>query len=592
MHPIDWAIIGGYLLLITGIGLAFIKRASGSVADFFVSGRSLPWWIAGTSLVATSFAADTPLFVCGVVAEKGIAGNWLWWSQAVAWGLAVVFFARFWRRSGIVTDAEFIELRYGGRSGTFLRGFKAIYTSVIFSTATIAWVMLAMQKIVSATMAEPAWVSDWENSLAAWLGWSEGSIDLWKWLVLLALFGVAAAYTALSGSWGIVITDLVQLAFAMGASVAFAIYALKQVGGMDALQEKLLAMYGAERTENLFAFLPQVDSPWMPLTTFIIYLGVLWWTDCGGFAAQRMFSTRTEKDAVLTAAWYSILHFAVRPWPWIVVALVAMVYYPALEDPESGYPKLIMELLPVGFKGLVLASLVAAFTSTVDTHLNWNASYFVTDVYRRFIRPEASEKQCVRVSRWAVLVYALMAIVIAYYMNSIQRMVLLLFNLQVGIGLVLMVRWFWWRVNAWSEISAMVASFVITLSLRQFTDLSEAHRIAITALACPVVWVTVTLLTRPPDLERLETFYRKVRPIHSFWGPIAARCPDVARDRGGASGVALWLLGTGGLYAMVLAIGKAVVGAWNEAGLIALLAVLLAAACAWIYRATHVRLTA
>jgi Na+/proline symporter len=590
LHAIDWAIVAGYILLISAIGLAFIKRASGSVADFFVSGRNLPWWMAGTSLVATSFAADTPLFVCGVIASKGIAGNWLWWNQAVAWGLAVVFFAKLWRRSGIVTDAEFIELRYGGRSGAFLRGFKALFTSLIFSTCTVAWVMLAMQKIVSSTLAEPAWVIRWESQVAAFFGWPAESVDLWKWIVLLALFGVATAYTAVSGSWGIVITDLIQLAFALGASFAFAFYALDHVGGMASLKTQLVTIYGDERTASLFSFFPKADSPWMPLTTFAVYLGILWWGDCGGFAAQKMFSTRTERDSVLTAAWYSILHFAVRPWPWIIVALVAMVQYPTLVDRESGYPKLMMELLPVGFRGIMVASLVAAFTSTVDTHLNWNASYFVTDVYRRFLRPEATEKQCVRMSRWSVLVYAALAIVIAYYMNTIESMVILLFNFQAGIGSVLMLRWFWWRINAWSEISAMISSFVVTTGVTQFTHLNPIQCIVVTAVVCNAVWITVTLLTSPPDTARLESFYRRVRPSRLGWRPVALRCPETRSDRGQSAGIALWLLGTSCLYAVMFLIGKSMVRQFNQAALAGVVAVALGAACIFIYRRAHVRI--
>lgn len=558
MHPLDWSIIGAYLIFVTVVGLLFIRRASGSVAEFFVAGRNLPWWLAGTSLVATAFAADTPLAITGIVAEKGIAGNWLWWNQVVAWALGVVFFARLWRRSGIITDAEFIELRYGGRSGAFLRGFKAVYTSVIFSTYTLAWVMLAMQKIVSATIQEPGWIASLEQSLESGFGVSAGTVDLWKWTVLIALFFVATLYTVLSGFWGIVVTDLIQFVIAMLGSVLFAVYAVDAVGGMASLKTQLVAQFGAERSENIVSFLPGLHSPWMPVTTFVIYLSVLWWSDCGGFAAQRLFSTRSEKDAILTTVWFSVANFVLRPWPWIVVALVTLVYYPDLADRESGYPRLIMDILPVGLRGLLIASLLAAFMSTVDTHLNWNASYFVNDIYKRFWKPQANEAQCIRVSRLSTLGFAALAIVIAYTMTSIKDAWIVLLNLQAGIGLVQMMRWFWWRVNAWSEISAMITSLVTTTALLHLTGWTPAERILATVLVTTPIWVAVTYLTSPVDWSVLEAFYRKVRPASWLWGSIAKRCPEVPRGEGAGRSLAGWLLGALGLYAAMFAVGKLV----------------------------------
>ena len=583
MHWLDWAIIAAYMLFVTAVGLVFIRRASGSISEFFVAGRNLPWWLAGTSLVATSFAADTPLAITGIVADKGIAGNWLWWNQVIAWSLAVVFFARLWRRSGILTDAEFIELRYGGRSGAFLRGFKAVYTSVIFSTYTLAWVMLAMQKIVSVAIQEPAWMAGWEQSIESGLGFAPGSVDLWKWTVLIALFLVATLYTVLSGFWGIVVTDLIQFVIAIFASILFAVYAVDAVGGMASLKAQLVEQFGVERSENLFSFLPALDSKWMPVTTFVIYLSVLWWGDCGGFAAQRMFSTRSEKDSVLTAVWYSVACFVIRPWPWIVVALVTLIYYPTLTDREAGYPMLMMEILPVGLRGLMIASLLAAFMSTVDTHLNWNASYFVNDVYKRFWKPKASEAQCVRVSRVSTLAFAALAIIIAYTMTSIKDAWLVLFNLQAGIGLVQMLRWFWWRVNAWSEISAMVASLIVTTALAHLTDWGAAERIVVTVLICTPIWVAVTYLTSPAEWLVLEAFYRKVRPGTSLWGPVNARCPDTPAARTSARTVFSWLLGAGAIYAAMFAAGKFVVREYTSSALALAACLVFGGLVAWLY---------
>lgn len=565
MHWADWAIIAGYILAVTFIGLLFIRRASGSVAEYFVAGRNLPWWLAGTSLVATSFAADTPLFVAGLIATRGIAGNWVWWNQVMIWALAVVFFARLWRRAQVITDAEFIELRYAGRVAAFLRGFKALYTSVIFSTCTVAWVMLAMQKIVSVTIAEPAWVRSLQGGLERTLGIEPGVIDLWKWIVLIGLFLVATLYTALSGFWGIVVTDLFQFLVALVGSVVFALLALNSVGGMESLRERLLTEYGTERFDNIFSFMPAVDSPWMPVSAFLVYITMVWWGDCGGFVAQRLFSTRTERDSVLASIWYSVAHFALRPWPWIVVGLVAMLYYPGAEDPESGYPRLIMQILPVGVRGLLVASLLAAFMSTVDTHLNWNASYFVSDVYKRFLAPDADERRCVRMSRISVGVFALLAIVVAYNMTSIESAVLTLFNLQAGIGLVLILRWFWWRINAWSELSSMIASLLITTALPVISDRyglgwTPSTRIAITVALVTPVWVTVTLLTSPVRAEHLDAFYRRVRPVSAFWGPVAGRCRDVRADLDLGRTMIGWLAGATALFSVLFAIGKLVVG--------------------------------
>lgn len=570
MQWVDWSMIVAYVVVVTLIGFYFVRHAKNSVAEYFVAGRSLPWWVAGTSLIAASFAADTPLFVTGLIATKGIAGNWLWWNQVVAWALAIVFFARLWRRAGLITDAEFIEFRYGGRTGAFLRGFRAFYASVILSTCTIAWVMLAMQKIVNATIAAPEWANALQSHLESGLGVARGSVDVWKWTVLIGLFLISTCYTALAGFWGIVVVDLVKFVVAMVGSILFAVYALDYIGGMENLRAQLLTEFGAERSENIFSFFPAFDSPWMPVSTFAVFLSVLWWGDCNGFAAQRMFSTRTEKDSTLAAVWYSIAHFALRTWPWVIVGLVALATYPNLEDPESGYPKLMVEILPAGVRGLVVASLFAAFISTVNTHLNWNASYAVNDIYKRFIAPAASEAACVRMSRISVLLFAALAIVVAYFMTSIESGVLILFNLQVGIGMVLMLRWFWWRINAWSEISAMVASVIVTSALPLISsyfglDWSAATRILITVLVVTPIWLIATFVTSPVDEKTLEAFYRRVHPISTFWKPIAARCPDVVHDESIRQALVGWLAGAVGVLSFSFSIGKLVLLEYGEA---------------------------
>lgn len=572
MHWLDWSIIGIYIAFTTIIGLLFTRRAGGNVAEYFVAGRNLPWWLAGTSLAATSFAADTPLFVAGLITTMGIAGNWLWWNQVFAWALAIVFFAPLWRRSGVITDAEFIEIRYGGRTAALLRGFRAFYMSFIYSTFTVAWVMLAMQKIVQATIAPPAWAEGLQQYTERALGFESGSVDVWKWTVLLGLFLVATLYTTLSGLWGIVVTDLIQFAIAMGGAILFAAYAVDSVGGIAELRSKLLAEYGPERVENIYSFFPAMDSPWMPVATFLVYLSVPWWGDCNGFAAQRMFSTRSERDSRLAVIWYSVAHFVLRPWPWILVGMVAMVYYPHLEDPESGYPKLLMAILPLGMKGVLIASLLAAFMSTVDTHLNWNASYLVMDIYKRFIAPDANEAQCVRISRCAVVGFAALAIVFAYFMTSIKQAVVILFGLQSGINLVMMLRWFWWRINAWSEISAMIASLLVTITLqiggKYFGfHLSDIATILLPVLVTTPIWISVTLLTQPVAPEHLERFYREIRPPSTFWRPIAARCPEHGIREPIGRILFRWLTSALCIYASMFAIGKMLLMEWGDAAI-------------------------
>ena len=573
MAPIDWAIIGLYVVLITTVGLLFVKKASGSVAEFFVAGRNLPWWIAGTSLIATSFACDTPLAVTKLVAEKGIAGNWLWWNQIVVWILAMVFFAKLWRRSGLVTDAEFIELRYGGGAGAVLRGFKAFYSSVIISTYTLAWVMLAMQKIVSATMETPQWVLHWQASLEATFGLAPGSIVLWKTLVLVVLFLITTLYTTVSGVWGIMITDLIQMTVKLAGAIMLAVFAVYSVGGIGALHTQLVDRFGQQGAGDVVSFLPPAvmdllhghaprESTWMPLSTFAIFLGVLWWGDCGGFVAQKMFSTRSDRDSTLAAIWYSFVHFAIRPWPWVVVALVGLVRYSQMDDWEMAYPRMMVELLPIGLRGLMLAALLAAFMSTVSTQLNWSASYYVNDAYKRFLRPNATERQCVFQSRVATVGFAALAIIVAYFMKSVADAWLFLFNVQAGVGLVLMGRWFWWRVNVWSELSAMVASLITAPAIIKINDYfklgwSGAFCILITAGLCTTVWLLVTWLTPPSSDEKLDAFYRRVRPP-GYWGPVARRCRELRPEGLALTTVIAWLAGVVALCSGMFAIGKLV----------------------------------
>ena len=442
---IDWVIIVGYILFALGLGIYYARRAGRNIDEFFISGRNLPWWLAGTSMVATTFAADTPLAVTGLVVNEGIAGNWLWWNMVLSGMLATFLFSRLWRRAEILTDVELTELRYSGRSASLLRGFRALYIGLPINCITMGWVILAMQKIMVLTFDLPDTAS-------------------WKVLVVLACMLIAGIYCALSGFWGVVMTDLVQFCMAMIGSIALAIIAVSKIGGIHALKTKLAEVHGPEHT--ILNFLPDLSAGEMAILTFGVYLGVQWWASNGvdgsGYIAQRMFAAKDERHTLLATLWFNIAHYTLRPWPWILVALVSMVVYPNLADAETGYPMLMLEYLPAGLLGLMMTAFLAAFMSTIDTHLNWGASYLVNDFYKRFFKPVADDNHYVVVSRISVVLIMVIAGVISLFMDSIAGAWKFLIALNAGIGLVQILRWYWWRINAWSEIAAMVASAVVS----------------------------------------------------------------------------------------------------------------------------------
>jgi SSS family solute:Na+ symporter len=566
----DWLVIAGYFVLAAGIGLALAGRGGRSLSDYFVSGRSLPWWLAGTSMVATTFAADTPLAVTGMVAENGVAGNWLWWNMVMSGILTVFFYARLWRRAEVLTDAEFAEIRYAGRPAAFLRGFRGLYLALPINMIIMGWVNLAMVKILDVTLGLNPWVS------------------------LFVLFIVTAFYSALSGLWGVVVTDFVQFGVAIAGSTTLAVYAIGAVGGMDGLRAGLAARYGD--AEPVLAFFPAQDAAWMPAITLFVYLGVQWWAAWypgaepggGGFVAQRIFSARTERDGVLATLWFNVAHYAVRPWPWILTALATLVLYPDLEDPSTGYVRAIVDLLPSPLKGLLLASFAAAYMSTISTQLNWGASYLVNDVYLRFMNPQADERRRVRVSQAAtVLLFALSAIV-TMNLSSIEGAWRLLLALGAGTGLVYILRWYWWRINAWSEISAMVASLVLSLLLQGpfGFDAGTPREFALlmlwTVAGSTVVWVGATYLTAPVPEPVLVSFYRRVRPGGPGWRRIS-EAAGFGREAvsGGALNWTNWVAGVVAVYATLFGTGRLLFGEVVPGVLLLLLAV---AAFAWIAR--------
>ena len=572
LAPIDWAILALYFLISLAIGLLFTRRASGSMAEFFVSGRNLPWWLAGTSMVATSFSVDTPLVVTGWVRTGGIQANWVWWCLAIGGMLATFFFAKLWRRSEVMTDVEFTEHRYAGRSASFLRGFRAIYLTLYANGLAMGWTSLAMLKVFGEVFAVGK-----------------------EWALAVSV-AITLLYAVLAGLWGVVVTDLFQFVWAMAGAVLLAAFAVDAAGGLPALLEALRAGGAAAATApaDPLSFLPPAHGPgdfWAsPLAAFAVLVTVQWWSnknaDGGSVVVQRMAASRDERHALLATLWFQVANYALRPWPWILAGLASLVLYPGLEDPESAYPRMMVDLLPPGLRGMMLASLVAAFMSTIVTHINLSAAYLVNDVYRRFLVRGAGERHYVNAGRAASVLAVLVGGAIAYFATSISQLFYFLLEFGAGIGLVYLARWFWWRVNAWSEIAAMAASSCLTLALRGSPFLGGPsftfpQVVLLNVVGSLVVWVAVTLLTPPTPMDRLEAFYRRVRPP-GWWGPVRARLgAEAGPPRGFGRPLLLWAVGTVFVYAALFGTGKLLLLSFGPGLLLLGIAVVSGA---WLWR--------
>ena len=569
---IDWAVIVLYFVASLAVGLLYSRRASGSSDEFFLSGRSIPWWLAGTSMVATTFAADTPLAVTGLTVKYGIAGNWLWWSFVMSGILTVVFYAKLWRRAGVMTDAEFAEIRYSGRPAAFLRAFRACYLALAVNAIIIGWVTAAMVKILGLTL------------------------GVGKTEAIIALFVITGLYSALSGLWGVIVTDFFQFVLAMTGCIVLAFFALGTVDGMSGL---LATLHQRFPDDAPLRVIPSLDSAWMPALTFFVYLAVNWWASWypgaepggGGYVAQRIMSTKNERHAILAALWFNIAHYALRPWPWIIVALVSMVKYPGLADPETGYVKVMVDVLPPFWRGFLLAAFFAAYMSTLSTQLNWGASYLVNDVYRRFWMRGQSERHYANAGRVATLVMMVVSGVVTYYIGSVEGAWKFLLALGAGTGLVYLLRWYWWRINAWSEVSAMATAFVVSLAA-QAAGLSAddprgfAWLLLVTTAATTVVWLAVTYSTAPEPPDTLRAFYARAHPGGPGWRAVSATA-DADAEIGG--GLLKWAVGCVVVYLGLFGIGAFVLGrVWQ--GAVAL--VIAVALTAWLAGATETRLAA
>ncbi|MCX7973663.1 MAG: Na+:solute symporter [Candidatus Aminicenantes bacterium] len=559
----DFIIIGVYLLISLGLGIYFRRLATRSVSDFFVSGRNIPWWLAGTSMVATTFAADTPLAVTGIVARNGVAGNWIWWSMAFSGLLTVFFFARLWRRSQVLTDVEFVAIRYSGAPARFLRGFRAFYLGLLVNIIVMGWVNLAMVKIFMLLFG----ISKFQATL-----------------LTLGVMLITAVISTLAGLWGVLVTDFFQFLLMMSMVIILAVYAVQSVGGMSNLtfQINLINQKSGE-TGSLLSFWPAINSTWMPWLTLFVYLFVNWWASWypgaepggGGFIAQRILCARDERHSLLATLWFNLAHYALRPWPWILVALVAMVKFQGdpsfTADPESGYIRIMLLTLPGLFRGLMVAGFLAAYMSTIATELNWGASYLINDLYRPFMARQKSERHYVIASQLATMILMILASLVCFFMQSIAEAWKFLIALGAGTGLVYLLRWFWWRINAWSEISAMAAAFISSLTYQRLFGWQEsrpldfAYLVLATTATTTIIWLTTTLLTRPESQEILLNFYRRIRPAPTFWRPIAQLAPEVVPDKYVLRNFIDWLMGVAMIYALLFGLGHLLFSRWIEA---------------------------
>jgi solute:Na+ symporter, SSS family len=618
LNATDWLVIAGYLLINLLIGFYYRRRSGGNTAEFFVSGRNVSWWLAGTSMVATTFAADTPLFVSGVIATQGIAGNWIWWSSCLSGLLTVFFFARYWRRAEVLTDVELTEIRYGGRPAAFLRGFKAVYLGLLMNCLILGWVTNAMVSIITVLLGPlipEGKVVELSLGSTTLLHYTLGSPNHTALLIcIFILIPFTGIYTSIGGLWGVLVTDLFQFILKMGMVIVLAWVAVVKIGGMHALRLQLQLVGDAARrsgvqTSDPLAFLPDFHLGWttsalwtLPLLTFFTYMGVQWWSAWypgaepggGGYVAQRMFCARDEKNSLGATLWFNIAHYALRPWPWIITGLVALAVYspngglhpnPAFAaDPQQGYVMVLRDYLPSALRGVMIAAFLAAFMSTLGTQLNWGVSYLVNDFYRRFLVREKTEQHYVAIGRLFTILLVLASGYVAGSLHSVAEGWKILLRVGIGTGAVYILRWYWWRINAWSEIVAMIAAAAVTVIIERWAAFSGSEPVVfaksalLTAGCATVAWVLATFLTPAESEEKLLAFYRRVRPSVHGWKKIARLAPEVAEVRDLGRNALDWLMGCLMIYCSLFGIGKLVFGEW----LAGVLLLAVAAVSGWV----------
>jgi len=553
MEILDYIIVLVYFIISFSIAFYYYKRAGKDTNEFFLSGRNLPWYLAGLSMVATTFAADTPLAVTELVARNGIAGNWLWWNFAFGGMLTVFLFSRLWRRAGLVTEAEFAEMRYSGKPARFLRGFRAVYLGLIMNIIIIGWVNKAMISI-----------------LTGFFGIDESVVFIY----VFAVMAIVAIYSALSGLWGVVITDAFQFFMAMTGCIILAIIVVNspEIGGIGELQNKL--------PQTVFNFFPSISNSAdvsgalvLSLSSFLAYVGIIWWASWypgaepggGGYVVQRMLSSKNEKHSLFATLFFQVAHYALRPWPWIIVGLCTLVLYPELSENQKGlgYIYAMKDFLPTGLKGLLIAAFFAAYMSTIATQLNWGTSYLINDFYRRFLFNNKNEKHYVLISRLVTLLLMYFSVLITLFINRISGAWEFILECGAGLGLVLIMRWFWWRINAWSEISAMITPFILLPILKSYRIEFPTTLFIIVPLTT-FVWIIITFLTNPTDEKILISFYKKVYPGGRLWRKISDKIPDVKTNQKFGSMLINWLSGVVLVYSSLFFIGKIILGLYYD----------------------------
>jgi Na+/proline symporter len=583
LQLLDWIIVAASLLVCFVPSLFFGKRAGKSTSEFFASGRSVPWWLAGLSMVATTFSSDTPNLVTDIVRRNGVAGNWVWWAYVLTGMATVFFYARLWRRSEVMTDLEFYEIRYSGKAASVVRGFRSLYLGLFFNCIIMASVNLAACKIANVLFGMPRWQT-------------------------LAMVGILnVAFAAHSGLWGVLVIDMIQFFIKMTAVIAAAFFAVRHIGGLDVLVDRLSAPMPAPdgKSQLLYLnFLPDFTSNWdLAVAVFIMPIAVQWWATWypgaepggGSYIAQRMLASKTEKDALGAVLFFNLAHYVLRPWPWILVGLCSLLVYPQLSDIQKAFPNLdpallghdiaypaMLKFLPVGFIGLMVGGLIAANSSTILTHLNWGASYLVHDFYRRFVRHDASEAHYVKVGRFATLGLFFASAGTVYLLDSAKDSFDIMLQIGAGTGLLYLVRWFWWRINAWCEVAAMVSSFGVSVALlilkrANLLELNTYQALLLTIAVTTVCWVLTAFLGPQTDRATLIAFYRRVRPFGPGWtvireaaGISAAEAAASARHENIPLALLGWLAGCVVVWSALFTVGSALYGRWAQTGLLVL----------------------
>ena len=580
LTQLDWIVVCLYIAVTLVTGLYFARRAGRQTDEFFLGGRSMPWWLLGTSMVATTFSTDTPNLVTDLVRTGGVSENWIWWAMGISGMCTVFFYAQLWRRSNILTDVGFYELRYSGRPAAFLRGFRALYLGIFFNVMIMATVTLAAIKIGGVLLG----VSKYE--------------------VILIAGTVTALYSATSGFWGVVVTDLLLFIVAMTGSLAAAYYAVQQpaVGGLNGL-------FTNPALEGKLALLPDFTDLHSAAAIFIIPIAVQWWSTWypgaepggGGYIAQRMLAAKDESHALKATLWFNLAHYALRPWPWIIVALASLIVYPTLDSIQAAFPTVdpsivrhdlaypaMLVFLPSGLLGLVVASLAAAYMSTISTHLNWGASYIIDDWYRRFISPDREDRHYLRLARLATIGLIILAGIVSLWLENALQAFQILLQIGAGTGLVFLLRWFWWRINAWSEISAMIISFLIAVyfefvhtNILGLEPLEPSFQLVFGVLLTSIGWVTVTLLTPPASPETLKSFHQLIRPMGGGWRGAGLGLEPEPNGSSPTAAFLAWFLGCIAIYGALFGTGYALYGR----NTLSLLCITIAAlAILWLFR--------